>query len=157
MQLCQKQKTFLEFFSAVLKSSWSFEHFQKKMTHRNDVFPKLQTQKNVFRWMSKKSGLRGPFEKQHGKRTETLLKSERQHLHHIYWQVWRQFTFKKSLLVISKIFRLFVNTLTADDKLSLLSRDNLMQAIQMQLSQNQKIFCQFFSPFSKSSLNFEQF
>ena len=30
MQLSQKQKTFSEFFSAFLKSSLNFEHFQKK-------------------------------------------------------------------------------------------------------------------------------
>ena len=32
----------------------------------------------------------------------------------------------------------FVNTLTADDKYFLLSRDNLTQPIQMQLSQKEK-------------------
>ena len=36
---------------------------------------------------------------------------------------------EKSLLVISKILGLFVNTLTADDKYSLTKRDNLMQPI----------------------------
>ena len=30
MQLSRKQKTFSEFFSAFLKSSLNFEHFQKK-------------------------------------------------------------------------------------------------------------------------------
>ena len=41
-----------------------------------DVFPKLQTQKNVGRKMCKMLCFRGPFEKQHGKRAQTLLKSE---------------------------------------------------------------------------------
>ena len=36
-----------------------------------------------------------------------------------------------------------VNTFTADDKYSLLKRDNLTQPIQMQLSQKQKIFLNF--------------
>ena len=30
MRLSEKQKAFSEFFSAFLKSSWNFEHFQKK-------------------------------------------------------------------------------------------------------------------------------
>ena len=47
--------------------------------------------------------------------------------------------------------------MTADHKLSLLNRDNLMQPIEMQLSQKQKTFSEFFSPFFKSSLNFDQF
>ena len=46
--------------------------------------------------------------------------------------------------MIQKILRLFVNTLTADDKHYLLNRDNLAQLIQMQLSQKQKTFAEFF-------------
>ena len=62
---------------------------------------------------------------------------------------------KKSLLVIHKILRLFVNTLTVDDKHYLLNRDNLTQPIQMQLSQKQKTFSEFFFAFLKSILNFK--
>ena len=50
---------------------------------------------------------------------------------------------EKSLLVINKILRLFVNTLTADDNHYLLNRDNLMQQIKMELSQKQKNFSEF--------------
>ena len=52
---------------------------------------------------------------------------------------------------------MFVNTLTADDKYSLLNRDNLMPPIRTQLSQKQEAFPQFFLAFSKSTLNFEHF
>ena len=52
---------------------------------------------------------------------------------------------------------MFVNTLTADDKYSLLNRDNLTQQIRTQLSQKQKAFSQFFLAFSKYTLNFEDF
>ena len=48
------------------------------------VFPKLRTLKNVVRSMSKKSFLRGQFEKEDGKRVQTFLKFRRRHLHHIY-------------------------------------------------------------------------
>ena len=40
-----------------------------------------------------------------------------------------------------------VNLFTADDKYSLLKRDNLTQPIQMQLSQKEKIFINFFVKF----------
>ena len=53
--------------------------------------------------------------------------------------------------------RLFVNTLTADDKYSLLNRENLTQPIQMQLCNKQKTFPYFFCEFLKSRLNFEHF
>ena len=61
------------------------------------------------------------------------------------------------MLVLWKILRLFVNTLTDDDKYSLLYRDNLTQPIQILLSQKQKTFSQFFSAFLKSTLNFAHF
>ena len=52
---------------------------------------------------------------------------------------------------------MFVNTLTADDKYSLLNRDNLTQPIRTILSQKHKAFSQFFLAFSKYTLNFEHF
>ena len=64
---------------------------------------------------------------------------------------------KKSLLVIQKILRLFVNTLTVNDKHYLLSRNNLTQQIQIQLSEKQKTFLDFFFAFLKSILNFKHF
>ena len=62
---------------------------------------------------------------------------------------------KKSVLVINKILRLFVNALTVDEKFYLLNRDNLTQQIQMQLYQKQKTFSEFFFAFLKSILNFK--
>ena len=47
----------------------------------------------------------------------------------------------------SKILRLFVNPLTADDKYSLLNRGDLLQHVQMQLSKKRKIFVNFFLDF----------
>ena len=63
---------------------------------------------------------------------------------------------KKSLLVMQKILRLFVNTLTVNDKHYVINRDNLPQPIQMELSQKQKLFSQFFFAFLKSILNFKR-
>ena len=40
-----------------------------------DFFPKLRTPENVVRYMSKKSRFKGPFDRQHGKRIQTLLRS----------------------------------------------------------------------------------
>ena len=64
---------------------------------------------------------------------------------------------KKSVLVTRKALQLFVNTLSADDKYSLLNRDNLTQQIRTQLSQKQKPFYPFFLPFSKCALNLKYF
>ena len=47
--------------------------------------------------------------------------------------------------------------MTAHDKHYLLNGDNLTQPIQMQLSQKQKSFSQFFCAILKSMLNFKHF
>ena len=130
---------------------------KKKMTLIAEVFPKLRTPKNKVRSMSIKSRFKGSFKKQHGKCAQTLLKFAWQNLYHIYWSLWRQLTFKKFLLVICKISRLFPNTLSADGKYSLLNRDSLTQPIQNELSQKPKTFSEYFYAFFKSSLNFEYF
>ena len=61
------------------------------------------------------------------------------------------------MLVLCKILGLFVNTLSEDDKYCLLYNDNLLQPIQILLSQKQKTFSEFFSGFLKSTLNSEHF
>ena len=64
---------------------------------------------------------------------------------------------QKSLLDRRKFFRPFLNTLTANDKYSLISKDKWMQTIQMLLSQKQNIFPEFFSSFFQFALYFEHF
>ena len=56
-----------------------------------------------------------------------------------------------------QILGLPVNTLAADEKYPVLNRDNLTMPIQMQLSQKQKTFSQFFAAFLKSRINFKCF
>ena len=61
------------------------------------------------------------------------------------------------MLVLRKILGLFVNTLSEDDKQSLLYRDNLTQPIKILLSQKQKTFFEFFSAFFKIYIKFSTF
>ena len=61
------------------------------------------------------------------------------------------------MLVLCKMSGLFLNTLTDDDKYSLLYGDNLTQPIQILLSQKQKTFSQFGSAFLKCTLISEHF
>ena len=82
--LSQKQKTFSQFFSAFLKSTLNFQHFQKKMTLIADVFPKLPSTKKVIRLMSLKSRFRGHFHNKHDQRVQRPLKSGPRYLYHIY-------------------------------------------------------------------------
>ena len=107
--------------------------------------------------MFKKSYFRGPFDKQHGKRAQALLKSASQHLYHIHWSLPNQFRWKTSLLLTCQILGLLVNTLAANEKYPVLNRDNLMIPIQMKLSEKEKSFSQIFAKFFISISNFEHF
>ena len=74
-----------------------------------------------------------------------------------YWSLWKQLRWRKSFLLICKFLKLFLKALTGRDKYSLRNKDNLQQPFQMQWSQKQEIFFQFFLAFLKSTLNFERF
>ena len=60
-----------------------------------------------------------------------------------------------SALVTSQIFRLFVNTLTPDDKYSHRNIKTFWQQLQTLLSQEWKTFCQFLIAFLKCEWNLE--
>ena len=62
-----------------------------------------------------------------------------------------------SALVWSENLRLFLNTLTADNKYSRCNVHNFAQQVQTPLSQKQKTFCQFFIAFLKCASNLEHF
>ena len=53
------------------------------MTLIADFFPKPHTPEKVARYMSNKSRFKGAFDRQHGKRVQTMLRSERQNRYHI--------------------------------------------------------------------------
>ena len=107
--------------------------------------------------MPKKSRFRGPFDKQHGKRAQAMLKSASEHFYHIHWSLPSQFSQKKSLLLTCQISGLLINKLDSDDRYPVLNRDNLTIVVQMQLPQKQKTFSQFSTAFFKSRFNFKYF
>ena len=101
--------------------------------------------------------MREPFDKQNGKRAQALLKPASLHPYEIYWSMSSWLSWKTSLLLTCLILGLVVNTLAANEKYPVLTRDNLTIPIQMQLSQNQKTFSRFFASFLKSRINFKYF
>ena len=60
-----------------------------------------------------------------------------------------------SVLVTSQIFRLFVNTMTPDDKYSRRNMQIFWQQFKSPLSQKGKTFCGFFIAFLKCAWNLE--
>ena len=88
---------------------------------------------------------------------ETLLKSERHDYFPIFPRIRDKLSWKKSALVISEIFLLFVNTLNPDDKYSSRNIQVFWQQLQTLLSQQRNTFCQFSIAFLKCALNLEHF
>ena len=108
--------------------------------------------------MSKKSHFRGCFEKQYGKRVQTLLKSSSEHLYHIHWSQATKLCSRKSLLLTSKILGLLVKTLAADENHLVLHRDNLTIPTQTHVSRKKrKKNSEFSTAFLKCTLNFNHF
>ena len=79
----KNEKLFLHYFLHFRNLHEISNICKKKMTFIADLFAKLRTPKNLVRYMSKKSRFKGPFDKQHGKRVQILLRSESQYRYHI--------------------------------------------------------------------------
>ena len=157
MQLSQKHKTFFHFFASFLKSSLNFKHFNKKDDPHRFCISEITDSKSEVRQMCKKCRFRGTNNKQHGQRAIILLKSASQQFHHIFWSRSRQLSIKKFLWLTCQILGLLVNTLTADDEYPVLNREKLSVPVQMQLSQKEKTFSEFFAAFLRERLNLGHF
>ena len=72
------------------------------------------------------------------------LQSERQHLYHIYWSLWRQFSWKKSLLVICSILGLFVNPWRPITSIVFLIETIYCKIFRCNYLRKKKIFSKFF-------------
>ena len=69
--------------------------------------------------MRKKACVRKLMDSQHVKGSETLIKITQHYFCQIFLTLWKKISSKNSFLVVSEIFRLFVNKLTPDHKYSL--------------------------------------
>ena len=79
----KNKKLFLNFFLHFRNRHEILNIFEQKMTFIADLFPKFCTAKKKVRYLSKKSCCKGPFDRHHGKRVQTLMQSEPQNRYHI--------------------------------------------------------------------------
>ena len=151
--LFEKQKAssrfffLLFFFFAFLKFRLNCEHFPKRNEpHRWCICQTTYSEKRGYinNW---KNPFQKTLPKATSKRVQTLLQSKQYLLYLIYWSLRTQLSWKKSLLHICKIWKLFVKTLTVDDKYSLLNRDTLPEQFQILLSEKQKAVLHIFLHF----------
>ena len=51
MELSEKQKRFSQYFAAILKSIWNFEHFEKKIDPHPFCISEITDSEKVVRWI----------------------------------------------------------------------------------------------------------
>ena len=84
-----------------------------------------------------------------------MLKLAPHYYFYIFPRIWDKLSWKKSPSVTSEIFRLFVKTLTPDEKHSRRNMQIFWQQLQTLLSKEEKTFCQFLITFLKCAWNLE--
>ena len=121
------------------------------------LFPKLLFPKEVATETSRKSCFRTPFGNQRINWFQTPLKVATRHYYHFCPWISGKLSWKKTALLWLIILRLFVNTLTADDKYSCRKMQNFLQQLQTLLSQKRTTLSGLFTAFLKCSWNSEHF
>ena len=143
MPLSQKGKTFFRFFIAFVKCAWNLQHSEKKKEYPSLSITKIIASERDIYLSAKRSCFSTPFVNQRVNGFETLLKLARHHYFSIFPGIRDKLSWKKSALVTSEIFRLFVNTLTPDEKYSRRNMQSFWQHLQTSLSQKRKTFFHF--------------
>ena len=110
----------------------------------------------MFTEASKRSSFSTRFGNQHVNGFETLPKLPAHYYFSTFPRIWDKLSWKKSALVVSEIFRLFVNTLTPDDKYSCRNMQIFWQQLQTPLSQKGKFFCRLLIVFLKCAWNLQR-
>ena len=83
--------------------------FKKKKIVRANVFLKLQTLKDFFRQLSKKSRFRTSFASTQVKGSQTLVKSTWEHFYYTFSSIWGKVIWKKwkVIWIINQILKIF--------------------------------------------------
>ena len=110
MQLSEKKKTFSQFYFPFLESTSNFKILKKNMIVIANVFPKLQTVKNLVRPLSKKRPFRTCFDSEHVKASQLLAKSWWEPFYHFLFSFSRKLIWNVSPLALGEVLGRFVNT-----------------------------------------------
>ena len=130
----KNEKRFLRFFFHWWNLRQILNNFKEKKIVIANVFPKLETAKDLVPPFSKNRHFRTSFDSQHVKGSQTLKKIAWEHLYHIFSSLWGEMISKISPLLNFEIICVFVNTMAADYKYPVPDCENLPFPIPMQLS-----------------------
>ena len=84
MQLSEKRKTFSQFFLPFLELHQFLNILKREMIVIANIFPKLETVKNLVRTLSKEQCFKTGFGSQHVKASQILAKSPWEHFYHVF-------------------------------------------------------------------------
>ena len=84
MSLSLKRNFFSDLFVPFLETPSNFKHFEKKMILIATLFGKLDTVKGFVRPLFKKHRFRNPFDSQHIKGSQTIVKSGSEQFYQIF-------------------------------------------------------------------------
>ena len=153
----KNEKLFLNFLFHFWILHQILNVLKEEMIAIANVFPKLQTVKELLRPLSQKPRFRTRFDSQHVKASQIHPESPWGHFYHVFSSFSEKLISKLSPLVLGEILLVFVITLTADEKYPFQDCENLPLPIQMQLSGKRKAFSEFFVPFLESTSHFKHF
>ena len=89
-----------ELFLIFLLNLWNLHQiltiFEKKMIVIGNVFPKLQTVKDLVKPLSWKCRFRTSFDSEHVNGCQRLVKSAWEHFYRIFWSIWGKMIWKIS-------------------------------------------------------------
>ena len=120
----KNEKLFLNFFFYFWNLHQILNVLKKKIIVIANVFPLLQTVKNLLRTLSKNRRFGTRFDSQHVKASQVLAKSPWEHIYHVLPSLSRKLIWKISPLVLRGILGVFVNTFIGDTKYSVQGFEN---------------------------------
>ena len=150
-------KLFLDFFLHFWNVHQIWNILKKRMIVIANVFPKVQTVKNLLRPLSKKRCFITRLNSQHVKASEIPANTPWQRFYHVFSSFSRKLIPKMVPLELGEIWVVFVNTLSGDAEYPIQDFENLLLSIQMDLSEKPKSFSLLFVPFLEYTSNFKHF
>ena len=117
-------------------------------------FPKLETVNNFVRPLCENPRVGTCFDSEHVTVSYKFPKCPWENFFHVFSSFWEKLIWKISPRLFPDYF---LNTLIADGKYPVEDCENSQLPIQMQLSEKQKVFSEFFVPFLEYTSNFKHF
>ena len=144
IHLFEKSKTVFKLFVAFIRSTLNFKHFDKKKRHTSSFFEFIDSQTRAY--LSAQKGLysENPLAVSVLANPKSFWNLQKKYFYPTFSLFWANLSQKNSFLVRSEISRMLVNTLTGNYKYSRSNGESLPLPVQMQLSEKQTSFFQFF-------------